>query len=159
VTPEAQGAVERAAEVRRALQRLVWLKDGPRDSAYYADKEKAWQDARLALATPPTASHDEAAHLVGPLGCWCGGFHAEPAPANPVIAEALRYYMERRTMANPKGWAHVERKVEQALDRGPLATASPVHRAEARAVLSALRATEAAARAAAGADDATASSD
>lgn len=59
-TPPALGDDERAAV--RALRALVMLKDGPRDSAYYADKERAWEDARGITArahqpTPPAQGH------------------------------------------------------------------------------------------------------
>lgn len=58
---------------------------------------------------------------------------------NPVLADALRYYAERRGMDNPKGWDHVSRKIEQALEAGLYdATADQI--AEARAVLAELAA-------------------
>jgi chromosome segregation ATPase len=41
---------ERLAEVEGALRQLVDLKDGPRDSAYYASKDAAWGAARAALS-------------------------------------------------------------------------------------------------------------
>lgn len=38
--------------VLSALSRLVELKDGPRDEAYYGQKELAWHQARAALVPP-----------------------------------------------------------------------------------------------------------
>ena len=35
--------------LRAALQRLVDLKDGPRDSVYHREKPRAWEAARTAL--------------------------------------------------------------------------------------------------------------
>ncbi len=37
---------------------------------------------------------------------------------DPVLIDAVRYYAERRTMNNPKGWDHVHRKVSQAAAAG-----------------------------------------
>jgi hypothetical protein len=54
---------------------------------------------------------------------------------NPVLADALRYYEERRSMANPKGWEHVLRKVEQGVAAGLWPTATEADIAEARAAL------------------------
>jgi hypothetical protein len=58
--------------------------------------------------------------------------------ANPIVADALTYYAERRSMADPKGWDHVQRVVERALAAGfwPDVTAEQV--AFARDVLAAL---------------------
>lgn len=81
--------------------------------------------------------------------------HASPptdetptARANILLAEALRYYAERRTMNNPKGWAHVTRKVESAIE-GDLYQTTEAEREEARAVMRALVDHEAAFEAAA----------
>jgi hypothetical protein len=50
---------------------------------------------------------------------------------NPVLADALRYYEERRSMANPKGWHHVLRKVEQGVAAGLFPTATEADIADA----------------------------
>lgn len=36
--------------------------------------------------------------------------------SNPVIDEALKYYLGRRSMVNPKGWDHVLRVIQRAGD-------------------------------------------
>lgn len=53
---------------------------------------------------------------------------------NPLLIEALRYYGERRTMANPKGWARVLRAVNQGIDAN-LIPSTPEQQHEAREVL------------------------
>lgn len=45
----ALSALEEADEIRRALAELVRLKDGPRDAAYRAAKDAAWEHARHLL--------------------------------------------------------------------------------------------------------------
>ena len=40
---------ERPGDIEQALRELVRLKDGPRDAAYVAAKDAAWQAARAAL--------------------------------------------------------------------------------------------------------------
>jgi hypothetical protein len=35
-----------------------------------------------------------------------------------LLAEAVRYYVERRSMNNPKGWAHVARVVRDQVSKG-----------------------------------------
>jgi hypothetical protein len=51
--PEHEQRIERLeaenARLREALAELVCLKDGPRDDAYRAAKDAAWQAARDAL--------------------------------------------------------------------------------------------------------------
>ena len=39
-----------APAMAEALRALLWLKDGPRDDAYRAAKDQAWEEARAALA-------------------------------------------------------------------------------------------------------------
>lgn len=41
--------VGRVADLRAAAEHLLWLKDGPRDSAYYEAKDRAWDYLRAAL--------------------------------------------------------------------------------------------------------------
>jgi hypothetical protein len=41
--------LERCTKLERALEELVQLKDGPRDDAYRAAKDRAWQRAHEAL--------------------------------------------------------------------------------------------------------------
>jgi hypothetical protein len=62
---------------------------------------------------------------------------------NPILADALIYYAERRPMNNPKGWDHVVRKVEQgiAANLWPNATTEQVE--QARSVLATLTAARA----------------
>lgn len=54
--------------------------------------------------------------------------------ANPILANALEYYAERRTMNNPKGWDHVLRIVNHHIENGDI-KASLAHVDEARQVL------------------------
>lgn len=68
-------------------------------------------------------------------------------PANAILADALAYYAERRTMNNPKGWAHVSRVVESAISRGLYAAVPGTAKDHARAVLATLVAAEEATRA------------
>jgi hypothetical protein len=64
-----------------------------------------------------------------------------PAEDNPLLAEALRYYTSRRSMGNPKGWAHVLRVLDRAVAAGALVgTEAQVD--EARSTLTQLAATE-----------------
>jgi len=60
VCAELLGSVtsERHAGIERALRELVRLKDGPRDVAYVAAKEAAWQAARVVLADVSVDDHD-----------------------------------------------------------------------------------------------------
>lgn len=71
----------------------------------------------------------------------------EPPPgatydANPVLADALVYYAERRTMNNPKGWAHVLRVVNRAAAQNFWPTATDEQIEDARRVLADLHASE-----------------
>lgn len=61
--------------------------------------------------------------------------------ANPLLAEALRYYAERRTMNNPKGWAHVLRVINRAI-KANLYPVTDEQITEARTILGTLIAAE-----------------
>lgn len=55
---------------------------------------------------------------------------------NPVLRDALVYRNERRTMNNPKDWAHVGRKVREAVSKGVyVGVATPAQIETAIAVL------------------------
>lgn len=62
-------------------------------------------------STASTASvhHRRGMYLAAGVG-W-GRMHTP----NPILIDARNYYVGRRTMNNPGGWAHVLRKVESAL--------------------------------------------
>lgn len=62
--------------------------------------------------------------------------------SNPILADAMRYASERATMANPKGWEHVQRKVSQGIAAGIYPTSTPEHIGEAQFHLSELVAFE-----------------
>lgn len=90
--------------------------------------------------------------------CTCGAvpgprFRDQLAEDNPLLTEALRYYAERRAMDNPKGWAHVLRVLDHAIDAGAFVVrGTPVSEAqvdEARIVLTHLAEVEARVQAAA----------
>jgi len=63
---------------------------------------------------------------------------------NLLLIEALRYYGERRTLANPKGWARVLRAVNQGIDANVIPS-TPEQQKEAREVLTRLAGAEQAA--------------
>lgn len=62
---------------------------------------------------------------------------------NPVLADSLRYYWERRSMGNPKGWDHVLRIVNRAAEAGFWdGSATPAQIEDARHVLADLHEAE-----------------
>lgn len=63
----AEEAHERAERLGEALDELVRLKDGPRDDAYRAAKDAAWDRARAALARESSPTD----------ACTCGNGEAE----------------------------------------------------------------------------------
>lgn len=62
--------------------------------------------------------------------------------ANPILADAIAYYASRRTMNNPKGWDHVQRVIDRAVQGGFYVHADPDQVDHARAVLATLVAAE-----------------
>lgn len=107
-------------------------------------------------APPPTEARanldTDAANAMEAVRAWLA---IHPAPVtdirphttlvgapNPILGDALTYYAERRSMNNPKGWTHVLRKVEQAIESGLWTTASADHIDGAREVLRTLVAAE-----------------
>lgn len=64
---------------------------------------------------------------------------------NPILGDALAYFAQRRTLNNPKGWAHVLRVTESAVTGGIYDATDP-QTTEALAVLRHLAATEDSAR-------------
>ena len=76
-----------------------------------------------------------------PCGAWdCTGCQSvQISEPNPILVDARRYYAERRNMGNPKGWAHVLRKVDYAIATSmPWSDATEEHAIHARRVLSRL---------------------
>lgn len=81
----------------------------------------------VALAEPPGGDTESAA-----------GTGAGTGTQDRILADAMRYYAQRRPMNNPKGWAHVLRVVDSAISRGLYDEVPETEQAAARAVLTAL---------------------
>lgn len=62
--------------------------------------------------------------------------------SNPILTDALAYYASRRTMNNPKGWAHVERVLNRTITGGFYVHVGADQVQQARDVLSILAAAE-----------------
>lgn len=49
------------------------------------------------------------------LAAYTAGYAEGVTKGNPILVDAVDYYLERRSMNNPKGWEHVLRKVKHAM--------------------------------------------
>jgi hypothetical protein len=112
-----------------AVKRILAARRAP---ASVAGRGDADVEAVLADVLPEAGFPDLLAEVAAALAPLLA---ARERAANPILADALRYYAERRPMNNPKGWDHVVRQVEQGIAANLWPTATDEHVEEARAVL------------------------